>query len=623
MRLSAAASATRFSAAPSSAQTLEAESRFGLARLCSLLSLTPFERHLILLCAAAEIDQRFPPLLAELNGPPSATAVTFALAFSTWGDQALEALAPDAALRQWGLIGFADTSSLLHTPLSLDERILFFLTGVATKDGRLFDALAPLPKAKGLSASQQALADDLAGLWHNNGEQRTTGLVQVFGARPSERRGVISVAGEKVGRPVHSIRLAPVARLVSRDSMGILLEREALLSGGILFVETEGDEALWEELRANLTRIGCDLVIASRRPLSIPNRPCRRFELERDDFSDMRTRFRDAFGAVSPQMAESIDRVATQFFLDPDDIETVRQTVNGRAQNARDDDSQGLLWNLCRRQARRSLDGLAQRVVSRATWNDLVLPEQKLAVLRDMVAQVAQRSRVYGDWGFAAKCSRGLGITALFSGESGTGKTLAAEVIANQLGLDLYRIDLSQVVSKYIGETEKNLRQVFDAADECGAVLLFDEADALFGRRSEVKDSHDRYANIEVSYLLQRMEAYRGLAILTSNRKSALDTAFTRRLRFMIDFPFPDAQQRAAIWRRAFPEGTPTAYLSPDRLGRITVTGGQIANIALLAAFMAAGERTSVTNWHIARATRYEFAKTDKPFTDLDLERSS
>src|SRR5918995_3901284 len=172
---------------------------------------------------------------------------------------------------------------------------------------------------------------------------------------------------------------------------------------------------------------------------------------------------------------------------------------------------------------------------------------------------VGRRARAYGDWGFAAKGERGLGISALFAGPSGTGKTMAAEVLAAELRLDLYRVDLSQVVSKYIGETEKNLGKLFAAAEGGGVILLFDEADALFGKRSEVRDSHDRYANIEVSYLLQRMESYRGLAILTTNQRSALDPAFLRRLRFVVQFPFPDAPQRAEIWRRIFPAATPTA----------------------------------------------------------------
>ena len=196
---------------------------------------------------------------------------------------------------------------------------------------------------------------------------------------------------------------------------------------------------------------------------------------------------------------------------------------------------------------------------------------------------------------------------------------MAAEVLAGELRLDLYRIDLSSVVSKYIGETEKNLRRVFDAAEEGGAILLFDEADALFGKRSEVKDSHDRYANIEVSYLLQRMEAYRGLAILTTNLKNALDPAFLRRLRFIVPFPFPDATQRAEIWRHIFPASTPTQELDLSKLARLNVAGGNIRNVALNAAFLAAGANEPVRMTHLLRAARSEYAKLEKPLTESEI----
>jgi SpoVK/Ycf46/Vps4 family AAA+-type ATPase len=277
------------------------------------------------------------------------------------------------------------------------------------------------------------------------------------------------------------------------------------------------------------------------------------------------------------------------------------------------------LWDACRAQSRPRLDELAHRIASAASWDDLVLPELQRQTLRDVVVQVRHRGQVYEHWGFAAKSSRGLGISALFAGASGTGKTLAAEVLANELRLDLYRIDLSQVVSKYIGETEKNLRRVFDAAEDGGAVLLFDEADALFGKRSEVKDSHDRYANIEVSYLLQRMEAYRGLAILTSNMKDALDTAFLRRIRFIVTFPFPDGVQRTEIWRRIFPAATPTDGVDVTRLARLNVTGGNIRNIALNAAFLAADAGEPVRMPHLLRAAQIEYAKLEKPLSASEV----
>jgi SpoVK/Ycf46/Vps4 family AAA+-type ATPase len=256
---------------------------------------------------------------------------------------------------------------------------------------------------------------------------------------------------------------------------------------------------------------------------------------------------------------------------------------------------------------------------SGSQWEDLVLPEPERELLRQIAAHVRQRSKVYEEWGFAGKGKRGLGISALFAGASGTGKTMAAEVLAGQLGLDLYRIDLSSVVSKYIGETEKNLRRLFDAAESGGVVLLFDEADALFGKRSEVKDSHDRYANIEVSYLLQRMESYRGLAILTTNLKSALDTAFLRRIRFVVQFPFPDAAQRAEIWSRIFPSDTPVEDLDTTRLARLDIAGGNIRNIALNGAFLAADSGEPVMMKHLLAAAKSEFTKLERPLSDSEM----
>jgi SpoVK/Ycf46/Vps4 family AAA+-type ATPase len=249
----------------------------------------------------------------------------------------------------------------------------------------------------------------------------------------------------------------------------------------------------------------------------------------------------------------------------------------------------------------------------------LVLPVPQCQMLQEIALQMRNRAKVYESWGFAGKSARGLGISALFAGASGTGKTMAAEVLANELAVDLYRIDLSQVVSKYIGETEKNLRRVFDAAEEGGAILLFDEADALFGKRSEVRDSHDRYANIEVSYLLQRMEAYRGLAILTTNMKNALDPAFLRRLRFIVQFPFPDATQRAEIWRRIFPHETPTEDLDLTKLARLNVAGGNIRNIALNAAFLAADAGEAVRMRHLLKAAGAEYTKLERPLTEAEI----
>jgi SpoVK/Ycf46/Vps4 family AAA+-type ATPase len=266
------------------------------------------------------------------------------------------------------------------------------------------------------------------------------------------------------------------------------------------------------------------------------------------------------------------------------------------------------------------MEDLAQRLEPAAGWDDLVLPDREKSLLREVETHVRHRPTVYDDWGFGQTGGgRGLGISALFSGASGTGKTMAAEVLAHSLRLDLYRIDLSSVVNKYIGETEKNLRRVFDAAEDGGAILFFDEADALFGKRSEVKDSHDRYANVEINYLLQRMESYRGLAVLATNMKSAMDPAFMRRLRFAVHFPFPGPEQRAEIWRRVFPKKTPVAGLDFHKLARLNVAGGNIRNIALSGAFLAANAGEPVRMAHLARAVHAEFAKIEKPVPEAEI----
>ena len=277
------------------------------------------------------------------------------------------------------------------------------------------------------------------------------------------------------------------------------------------------------------------------------------------------------------------------------------------------------VWDACLATTRPRLDVLAQNIKPKATWDDIVLPEAELSLLRQIAGQVGHRHTVYEEWGFAAKRTRGLSINALFAGESGTRKTMAAEVIANHLRLNLFRIDLSAVVSKYIGETEKNLRRLFDAAEDGGAILFFDEADALFGKRSEVKDSHDRYANIEINYLLQRIESYRGLAILATNMKSALDQAFMRRIRFIVEFAPHGHAERKAIWERIFPPQTRTIGLDSNRLASLNLNGGSINNVAINAAFLAAQTGSPVTMSLVLQAARNEFLKLKRPFNSDDF----
>jgi ATP-dependent 26S proteasome regulatory subunit len=574
-----------------------------LETLCAAFRLSTFERGVLLLCAGVELDAGVASACAASQGDPRRVSPTFALALAALPGAHWSALTPAAPLRGMRLIEVGAGETLTGSPLRIDERVLHFLAGLEYTDERLRGIVEPLPAADELVPSHRTLARRISSLWSRAEEAP---VIQLCGADLAGKHAVAAAACASLDLSAHAVRARDVpAAAAERETLARLLEREAVLSGRVPLLEFEDASeiglALVESIRG-------PIFISCREPLAIPRRRSVRMEVRRPTTAEQRDLW---LAELGPQpMNGQVEVLVSQFDLGAKGIRIASAEAAERTGEA--------LWDACRAQARGQMDNLAQRVPPSAAWEDLVLPEPQKEVLREVVANVRQRARVYDAWGFVAKGSRGLGISALFAGESGTGKTMAAEVLARELRLDLYRIDLSSVVSKYIGETEKNLRRVFDAAEEGGAILLFDEADALFGKRSEVKDSHDRYANIEVSYLLQRMESYRGLAILTTNMKSELDPAFLRRLRFVVQFPFPDAGGRAEIWRRIFPKDTPTEGLDADALARLNVAGGNIRNIALGAAFLAADAGEPVRMDHLLRAARTEYAKLEKRLTDAE-----
>ncbi len=398
------------------------------------------------------------------------------------------------------------------------------------------------------------------------------------------------------------------------DGEGVLraCAREALFAPAVLYVDVEDDAELRlaERLEAAAVVIGGPRRNAPRRRTPV------RFDVAKPSGEEQRALWRAALGAD-----DELDALVEHFDLSAGEIAAAAARAAGER------GTPGGAWQATLRSTRPRFGDLAARVESDASWATLVLPDAVVGALRGIVAQVRHRALVHDGWGFAAPGARGRGVAALFAGASGTGKTTAAELIARELGFDLYRVDLAGVVSKYIGETEKNLRRLFDAAEAGGCVLLFDEAEALFGKRGEIRDGHDRYANAEVDYLLQRVEAFRGVAILASNAKAQLDGAFLRRLRYVVTFPFPDAAQRARIWARAFPPGAPLGAIGYDRLARLELSGGSIRNAALHAAFLAAERGEPIADAHLRDAVRAEFAKLERPYTerpvttDLRIER--
>ncbi|GAA2431298.1 ATP-binding protein [Streptomyces macrosporus] len=596
--------------------TADAPEPAALDALVRCFGLSPFERELVLLLAAAELEPTTNSRCAAAGGDPERAYPTFSLALAALTEPHWSALTPVAPLRRWRLVELDDETRLTTTRVRLDERILHFLVGSPYLDARLHGMLTRAPVPEKLPPSYDRAADRIAARW-TEAEPGTPPRVELVGGDRRSRHDIAATAAHRTGLGLYVLRAEDLPTdHTERDRLTRLWQREAILLPAALLLEIgdpDREQSAAADALAAATAV--PLVVSGADPRSTEE--AERVTVPALGDEEQFALWADALAGVPGIEGRQLRGLVAQFTLPPHVVHAAAATVRRGAGEGTD--ASELVWRAGLAEARIGLDELGRRIEPEAGWDDLVLPERQARVLREIVAHVRQRGTVHQEWGFARTLRRGLGVTALFAGGSGTGKTLAAEVMARELGLDLFVIDLSQVVSKYIGETEKNLRKVFDAAERGGALLLFDEADALFGKRSEVKDSHDRYANLEVSYLLMRMEAYRGLAILTTNMKKALDTAFLRRIRFVVDFPFPGEAERAEIWRRVLPERAPTKGVDPERLAQLTVAGGSIRNIALSAAFLAAEEGDALQMRHMLAAARTEYLKLERSLTPSEV----
>ena len=571
--------------------------------LVRAFALSAFERDLVIACAAAELEPDF----AKRTGYPR-PIMRLALNAFVGGDPM--ALGSGATLRAEHLVSVIDGLPLFASPLVLDEAVLHFLMGSTSLDGRLAPILHELPAVE---RDDELVERIVAARAH----APTDLVVGIAGSSEDERQTVAAAAGARIGVRVFRLRFTDLpADSFGRATLRERWERERRLHPFALLVELDRETSpeLVRTASALLAELGGLAFVSSHQPVWISRASYASFELGPPPRAQRLERLKRAIGPHDADLDPMLDRITTQFTLGGDAIDRACLAAQSGPGSRAD-----RLWEACRVQARPRLEDIARRIEPRATWDDLVLPATTIAQLRELSDHVVHRTQVLERWGFGARAQRGLGTGALFTGLSGTGKTLAAEVLAHQARLDLYHLDLSQIVNKYIGETEKNLRRVFDAAEDSGAILLFDEADALFGRRGEVDKGTDRYANIEVSYLLQRMEAYRGLAILTTNQRDAIDTAFVRRLRFIITFPFPDVPERLGMWQRAFPALAPNRGIDVQKLATLKLPGGNIRSIALNAAYLAAATGEPISMHHVLRASRAEFAKIERPFPEADV----
>jgi hypothetical protein len=611
-----------------------------LSQLCDKFNLSRFERDILLLCAGMEFDASWGLLCAEVTNDPKQNYPTFNLAMSALELPDWSALSPASNLRRWHMVEIGAGNALTSSPLRINERILHYLMGDQHLDERLLQILEPIISNSVQINSHQQITDQAISTWVNAAESSDVNYLPVLQLCGEDVTSKIAIAFAICGNLELKLYKIP-ASLLPHDLGNLqliaqLCDREYTLNDIALLLDCDRDEAPNQNQEMAIGYLieilRCPMIISSQSRRRQHQRSIITFDVHspsvqeqqilwEKSLSDLDSEITDSVNSsLNNDLNNSIHQLVSYFNLSPSLIYNAALKAKSTHQQQSDQPFHQSLWEACRTQSRPRLDELAQSVETTATWEDLILPSKEKFVLHDIAAHVRQRLTVYEQWGFAGRSRRGLGISALFAGTSGTGKTMAAEVLGNELKLDVYRIDLSSVIDKYIGETEKNLKRIFDAAEGGGVILLFDEADALFGKRTEVKDSHDRHANVGVSYLLQRMEAYRGLAVLTTNLKNSLDQAFLRRLRFVIQFPFPDAEQRTEIWRRTFPKQTPTLDLDYLKLGKLSVAGGNIRNIALNAAFIAADHREPVQMKHILQAAKIEYIKLEKPMMDTEIK---
>ncbi len=628
------------------------ESRMG--RMARLFGLAEFEQDIMLVALLPELDLRYERLYAYIQDDVTRKRPTVDLAtrLLAGGDAAsatlVRAFAPDAPLRRHRLIQLFEDGQrqppLLARFIKLDDRVVAELrdTGAPALDAELmpFAMLEHPQRALG----SLLLAEDLAARLRHAFRPDDGLVLALQGGYGSGRKAIAESLCGEYSLPMLTVDLerliasdgSDVAHAPTQFELARRIAREATLRGAA--IAWQGADRLLHEEQAGAWRAALLPVIDEYRGPqfvllsqgwetngALPHSRYLRVELPALSYSEREQLWQRRLNGERPDDA-TLQALASTFRLSGGQI---RDAAAMAWALARWRNAEGAriaphdLFAACRAQSSGRLASLAHKISASYTWDDLVLPPDQVAQLREIAAQVRHRRTVLERWGFDRHLAMGKGVNVLFAGPSGTGKTMAAEIIAAELGLELYKIDLSSMVSKYIGETEKNLDRVFSAAREANAILFFDEADAIFGKRSEVKDAHDRYANIEVGYLLQKMEEYDGVVILATNLLNNLDDAFVRRLHMTIDFPFPEEAYRRQIWARVFPAEAPLAAdIDLALLARqFRLAGGNIRNVALLAAFLAAEDGSTIGMGQVMRAIRREYQKIGKLVTETEFGR--
>lgn len=614
-----------------------------LSQLAAAFGLSDFDLDVLLIALGPDLDLRYERFYSYLQDDVTRKRPTVSLALDLLCDSAdarhdrRAHFTPAAPLLQHRVIEWVDEPqfarpSLLATAFKVDDQIARFLLGQAGVDGRIAAyarLVMPVPSLAHGTVDAGA-ATELETVVRRVTDASEPLTLSFHGPNGSARTAAAHLVAATAMRPLLAIDLGGATD--STPLLPIILREADLHNAVLLFEQWEPHDGA---SRAALMRLqsalaafdGIAILSGPRAWESAPHGPkgVVAHHFGTPVFATRAACWREGLACVLPGADERLaDTLAARFRLDAGQIWDAILVARHRAHARAGGDGPAMpqaedFFAAARMQSGRDLGSAATRIPPAATWADIVLPPDAMEQLRELCDRVACGHRVMDEWGFDAKLSHGKGVTALFSGASGTGKTMAAEVVAAELGLDLYRVDISAVVSKWIGETEKNLDHLFNAAGN--AVLFFDEADALFGKRSEVRDAHDRYANVEISYLLQRIDTFDGLVILATNVRHHLDDAFLRRLAFVVQFPFPADEQRQRIWEGIWPAQTPLgADLDFARLARMfKLSGGNVKNVALAAAFRAAARAGVVTMDDVLHAVRREYQKLGKQLTSEEI----
>lgn len=616
-----------------------------MAVAARVFDLAPLEFRFMALTLAPELDFRFQRCIGFLLDDLGRRAGTPGLYCSLLGLTAnvREELTEAGALARWSVFDdYLGRPAAADEPLKLDPFLAQWLLGDRTAlavDPRVRRAmrLSPWPGGDLLKRTKDYLAVDAEQLINKIDGSGTTRWVLLSGRQAAEWRALLEFGAQN--REIKLMRVEP-ARLMSFDLVEIeecanRIGRMARLTGYPLAIDLtraegiEGEDHRIQLFLETLNKLKCTAAVICAQPAHVVRLVgAEPFELIEGRAISMSARIAAvraaAQGADARLTEESAEFIANRYPLQVDGLEHAMHLAARRPKNFDADEPEAVRFSeACRELVSEGISHLAERIDPIFSLEDVVLPPDRKEQLSEIVDNVRLASRVLDGWKFRDQLPYGRGTAALFFGQSGTGKTMAAMGVARRLGTQILRIDLSRVVSKYIGETEKNLDRVFEDAQSSGSALVIDEAEGLLGKRSEVKDAHDRYANIEVAYLLQRLEAYDGLAILTTNMRQNIDAAFLRRLRFIIEFPRPDVEAREKIWRQCLPAESHALDDADYRqlARRVELTGGNIRQITLRAAFLAAAENVLINIQHIARAMRAEFAKLGMPPVELDLAR--